>query len=109
MTTPVHLQQLYTVLANIPAGRVVSYGQLAELAGKPGAARWVGQSLGKLPEDSRLPWFRVVNAKGAISFPAGSNEAMLQVQLLHAEGIEVSARNTVDLKRYGLFPTNLFL
>lgn len=96
------MQQLYTVLANIPAGRVVTYGQLAALAGKPRAARWVGRVLRNLPQDSRLPWFRVINARGAVSFPPQSDEARLQVRLLQAEGIEVSRNHTVDLKRYGI-------
>ena len=92
--------QLFTALAAIPAGRVVTYGQLAALAGRTGAARWVGRELGRLPEDSRLPWFRVVNAAGAISFPPGSDAAREQARQLRAEGVEVSAANRIRLSRY---------
>ncbi|MGP6270058.1 MGMT family protein, partial [Pseudomonas paraeruginosa] len=51
-------EALYLVLAQVPPGRVVSYGQLAEMAGLGRAARWVGRTLGQLPADTRLPWHR---------------------------------------------------
>ena len=47
--------QLYQMIAAIPHGRVASYGQLAHLAGRSGAARWVGYCLRHLPADSSLP------------------------------------------------------
>ena len=55
---------LYSVLGQVPPGKVVSYGQLAELAGLGRAARWVGRTLGQLPVDTRLPWHRVLAAGG---------------------------------------------
>ena len=63
---------LYSTLMQVPEGYVVTYGQLAELAGLGRAARWVGRTLSQLPEGSRLPWHRVVAAGGRISLPAGS-------------------------------------
>ncbi|WP_049721381.1 MGMT family protein [Gilvimarinus polysaccharolyticus] len=78
---------LYTVLAQIPVGRVITYGQLATLAGRPGAARWVGSQLRALPNDTQLPWHRVVAASGKISLPAGSDAAGKQRTRLEAEGI----------------------
>ncbi|WP_372780304.1 MGMT family protein [Litorivivens sp.] len=65
-------EAVYRVLASIPPGRLASYGQVAELAGLPKQARRVGRILSQLPRDTRLPWYRVVNASGKISFPAGS-------------------------------------
>lgn len=94
-------EQFYIVLANIPIGRVITYGRLAQLAGKPGAARWAGRMLRNLPENSRLPWFRVINAQGKISFPLNSPEADLQYRLLNAEGIEINNKNRIDLNRFG--------
>ncbi|MDX1505662.1 MAG: MGMT family protein [Spongiibacter sp.] len=79
-------EPLYLVLGQIPHGRLCSYGQLATLAGYPGQARWVGRLLGKLPNDSRLPWHRVVNAQGKISFPVGSPAYHRQLSRLIAEG-----------------------
>lgn len=91
--------KLYTILAAIPAGRVISYGHLAELAGLPRRARWAGQLLHGLPADTRLPWHRVVNAQGKISLPAPHNQ--LQRERLLAEGVEVSASMRIDMKRFG--------
>lgn len=65
-------EALYLVLAQVPPGQVVSYGQLAELAGLGRAARWVGRTLSQLPVDTRLPWHRVLGAGGRISLPADS-------------------------------------
>jgi len=78
---------LYTVLARVPAGRVVTYAQLAALAGRPGAARWVGSRLRALPNDSQLPWHRVVAASGKLSLPADSPAGRSQRARLEAEGV----------------------
>ena len=94
-------ERLYTALANIPAAKVVTYGQLAELAGLPRRARWVGQVLKNLPEDTTLPWFKVINSQGRISFPPGSDAAERQAQLLRDDGTEVSEQYRVNLKIYG--------
>ncbi|WP_020208394.1 MGMT family protein [Gilvimarinus chinensis] len=87
MPTSDAAQQLYTALAQIPEGCVITYGQLARLAGRPGAARWAGSLVRKLPKDSQLPWHRVVNASGCISLPpdAGGRE---QKQRLLNEGVQ---------------------
>ncbi|WP_419810207.1 MGMT family protein [Bacterioplanoides sp.] len=95
-------ERLYTVLANIPAGKVVTYGQLAELAGLPRRARWVGQTLKNLPANSTLPWFRVINAQGKISFPPGSEAAERQANLLQEDGVEVSEQYRINLTLFGL-------
>lgn len=95
-------ERLYTALANIPPGKVVTYGQLAELAGMPRRARWVGQALKKLPKDSTLPWFKVINSQGKISFPPGSEAAERQADKLRDDGIEVSEQYRINLKQYRL-------
>ena len=95
-------ERLYTALAAIPAGRVVTYGQLAALAGRPGGARWAGRVLSQLPKDTQLPWFRVINAQGRLSFPVGSAAALRQQELLVREGIEFSDSGRINLKRFGL-------
>lgn len=76
--TPAQIRRtaLYLTLAQVPAGKVVSYGQLAELAGLGRAARWVGRTLSQLPPDSKLPWHRVLGAGGRISLPVGSVSGM---------------------------------
>lgn len=60
---------LYMLVSNIPHGRLVTYGQLAKMAGYPGLARWVGRVLSQLPDDTELPWHRVVAAGGRLSLP----------------------------------------
>ncbi|HEY5718483.1 MAG TPA: MGMT family protein [Motiliproteus sp.] len=92
-------QQLLLTLAAVPYGRVVTYGQLAELAGIPRAARLVGATLKKLPKETTLPWHRVINASGRISFPVDSDGYRRQRARLLQEGIEVQG-NRVSLPRY---------
>ncbi len=91
--------RLYTLLATVPVGNVVTYGQLAELIGLPRRARWVGQILKQLPNDTRLPWHRVVNSQGRISLPPlnGGNE---QAERLRAEGVMVSQEGKISLRQY---------
>jgi methylated-DNA-protein-cysteine methyltransferase-like protein len=81
-------QRVWQVVALIPPGRVATYGDVARLAGLPGAARRVGRALRDLPEDTRIPWHRVLNASGRISLPPGSASHRRQRQRLEAEGIQ---------------------
>jgi methylated-DNA-protein-cysteine methyltransferase-like protein len=94
---------LYLTLAQVPEGKVVSYGQLAELAGLGRAARWVGRTLSQLPGDTKLPWHRVLGAGGRISLPVGSPSGDEQRARLRAEGISV-LNNRVDIQRHGWRP-----
>lgn len=94
--------RIYAAVRSVPSGRVSTYGLIAELAGLPGRARLVGTALRTAPDDLDLPWYRVLNASGRISFPAGSDLAMLQRKRLEEEGVPF-LRGRVDLKRYG-FP-----
>jgi len=94
---------LYLTLAQVPEGKVVSYGQLAELAGLGRAARWVGRTLSQLPGDTKLPWHRVLGAGGRISLPVGSPSGDEQRARLRSEGISV-LNNRVDIQRHGWRP-----
>ena len=96
------LERFYTALAAVPAGKVITYGQLAAQAGMPRRGRWAGHLLRRLPANSNLPWHRVINAQGKVSFPEGSEAALQQMTLLENEGIEFSSRGRIDLKRYGV-------
>ncbi|PHS68200.1 MAG: cysteine methyltransferase [Methylophaga sp.] len=78
---------IWQAVASIPKGKVVTYGQIAKLSGYPGLARYVGLTLKNLPSNTTLPWHRVINAKGEISFPQGSPEYKRQKALLKAEGV----------------------
>ncbi len=93
--------QIYNVVRKIPSGKVLTYGQVAELAGLYGKARLVGYALFQVELESDLPWQRVVNAKGEISYLiARCGGDYLQKTLLEAEGIEFEKENRIDLKKY---------
>ncbi len=83
--TPDMRQLIWQVVAMIPAGQVASYGQIARLIGFPKHSRYVGTTLRNLPGDSKLPWFRVVNASLRIAQRGGGEKR--QRALLEAEGI----------------------
>lgn len=80
--------RIYAAVRRIPAGRVATYGQIADLAGLRGHARLVGYALAALEVDSDVPWHRVVNARGAISLPASDHSGLMQRARLEAEGVE---------------------
>lgn len=88
------------LVKKIPRGRVASYGQIAALAGKPNGARGVGWILNSSAEAHKLPWQRVINSQGKISFPKKSDEFKLQRSLLMREGIKVSDEGAIDLGKY---------
>lgn len=85
-------QQVYAIVGKIPFGKVVSYGQIAWMLGKPRAAREVGRAMSQCPDN--LPWQRVVMGNGAI---AGGDHAELRKQLLEAEGVRFLSSGRVDM------------
>jgi methylated-DNA-protein-cysteine methyltransferase-like protein len=88
-------------VARIPRGRVATYGQVARLAGLPGQARLIGYALAALREGSRLPWHRVVNARGRISARrSGGPEAAIQRALLERERVRFGANGEIRLEKY---------
>ncbi|MGE6531547.1 MGMT family protein [Pseudomonas sp. NPDC077382] len=91
---------LYFALAQIPEGKVISYGELAAIAGLGRAARWVGRVLSQLPDDTRLPWHRVMGAGGRLSLAAGTVSGEEQRARLRTEGVQV-VNGRVDIRRHG--------
>ena len=92
------LAQIFAVIHQIPEGRVTTYGEIAHLAGYPGYARHVGKALSRLPEGSKLPWYRVINSKGEISLKGDDLER--QKRKLIAEGVAVTESGKVKLRLY---------
>lgn len=92
-------EKIWQVVHSIPHGKVATYGQVAKLADLPGYARYVGYTMKALPEGSKLPWHRVVNSKGCISFKPGTRQYQRQKQLLEKEGV-VFVRGRFSLTRY---------
>lgn len=88
------------VVEGIPKGYVLTYGDVAKLAGMPRAARRVSKALYTAPGEKPLPWHRVINAQGKISFPKDSAKYQQQMGLLKDEGV-VFLNGKIDLKRYG--------
>ncbi len=92
--------RIYAVVRRIPRGKVATYGQVARLAGFPRHARLVGYALHALTDESRVPWQRVINARGEISPRAIPGWERLQARLLEREGVRFDARGRVALARY---------
>jgi methylated-DNA-protein-cysteine methyltransferase related protein len=87
-------RHIFTILLHLPAGKLITYGRLAKSAGYPNHSRQVGKLLSRLPKDSKLPWFRVVNSAGKISL---SGDAFIrQKKLLEKEGITVTEQGKIQ-------------
>lgn len=92
---------IYAVIRRIPKGWVATYGQVAAMAGLPRRARLVGTVLQQLDPRVKLPWHRVVNAKGEVSYsPSRNGGDRLQRRLLEAEGVEFDKRGRFNLERF---------
>lgn len=96
--------EIYSVVKLIPRGKVATYGQVALWAGLPGHARLAGYALFNLPPElvDRIPWQRVVNAAGRISYSeARLGHDHLQRELLEREGIVFSPQGRIKLSEFG--------
>lgn len=96
-------QLIWDAVRRIPPGKVCTYGQVAKTVGLGRAARRVGRALRELPENSDVPWHRVLRADGRLAFAPGSGVFQQQVQRLTDEGVCLSA-GRVDLHRFGSRP-----
>ncbi|MGO4371260.1 MGMT family protein [Paenibacillus sp. MCAF20] len=92
-------QRVISIIQQIPEGRVMTYGQVAELAGSSRGARQVVRILHSMSRAHNLPWHRVVNAKGEVAIPDDEGR-FLQMMNLQEEGVEVSDAGRIDLARY---------
>lgn len=88
--------EVVRVLKEIPKGYVVTYGQVARMAGSPRAARQVVRILHTMSEKHELPWHRVVNVRGEIAIPDDESKN-LQRMLLESEDVVFLADGRVDL------------
>jgi len=86
-------EQVYAIVEQIPYGKVVSYGQIAWMLGRPRSAREVGRAMRCCPE--HLPWQRVVMADGSI---AGGMHADMRKAMLKAEGVAFLPNGRVDME-----------
>ena len=94
-------ERIYAVVRQIPRGKVATYGQVARLAGLAGHARQVGYALHALTGGEDVPWHRVINSLGTISFsPDRDNHDSLQRRLLEDEGVFFNREGKVNLRKY---------
>lgn len=102
MTAPPPFREaVLALVARIPKGRVATYGQIAALAGYPRRPRQVGMVLKGLPEDTPVPWQRVVNAQGYVPSKGRWWGAQVQILRLREEGVAVDDLGNLDLGQYG--------
>lgn len=96
-------QRIWKTVQLIPIGKVACYGQIADLAGLPGRARLVGKALSNIGskgyQGKVVPWFRVINSQGRISFSKGSDGFNKQKLALENESVVING-NKIDLKCY---------
>ena len=93
-------ERVYQVVRAVPRGRIVSYGGVAALLGQPRAARAVGHALNSLPDESDVPWWRVVNRNGEISRRATANGHIVQKKLLQKEGVKFDRKGRASWEKH---------
>ena len=96
--------RVYAFVRRVPRGRVITYGHVALCLGSPMAARAVGYALHALSDPNDVPWWRVINAQGAISLKGRGANADLQRALLEREGVTFGPDDRTDLARYRWWP-----
>ncbi len=92
-------KKVIEIIQAIPEGRIMTYGQIARLAGSPRGARQVVRILHSMSRAYELPWHRVVNAKGEIAIKDDEGR-FTQVALLKSEGVEVRENERIDVEKY---------
>jgi methylated-DNA-protein-cysteine methyltransferase related protein len=99
-------QRAMSIIKQIPPGKVMTYGQVAKLAGSPKGARQVVRILHSMSEKYKLPWHRVINAKGELSL---KEEDLLfsQKMALEAEGIQFTNDRFINLEEYQFHPDDV--
>ncbi|MCA1592383.1 MAG: MGMT family protein [Acidobacteria bacterium] len=100
--SPDYRGRVYEIVRRIPAGRVMTYGQLAELLGEGYTARTVGYVMHSAEEGD--PWHRVINAQGACSTGRVLLPPDKQQRMLQDEGVAFDARGRCDLGVYRWTP-----
>lgn len=85
---------VWNYIREVPSGRVVTYGQIAEAINSPEAAQAVGGAMRAIPDETDVPWWRVVSAEGQLGAPQSLDE---QRERLRGEGVSVSGDDRVDL------------
>lgn len=93
-------ESVYKVVQQIPAGKVLSYGDVARLAGNPKMSRQVGWALHVNPEQGIIPCHRVVFKDGSLTNGFAFGGIEIQRAMLVEEGVEVSRDFKIDMKKF---------
>ncbi|UVI30124.1 MGMT family protein [Paenibacillus spongiae] len=96
-------KRVIEIIKAIPDGSVMTYGQIAALAGSPRGARQVVRVLHSMSKAYALPWHRVVNAKGEIAIQ-DEESRLKQILYLNSEGVMADEEGRVELARYQFIP-----
>ena len=99
-------EKVIEIIKQIPAGKVMTYGQIAIYAGSPRGARQVVRILHSMSEKHQLPWYRVINAKGEIGFQ-DDESFFIQKMSLESEGIQFIDNKSINLQKYEFYPSNI--
>ena len=97
----VFTERVIRIIQGIPAGHVMTYGQVAAAAGSPRGARQVVRILHSMSEKYQLPWHRIINIKGEISLTDGNQQELLEMEGIHLKN------DKVDLTVYRWFPLDV--
>ncbi|HEX8564345.1 MAG TPA: MGMT family protein [Pyrinomonadaceae bacterium] len=98
-------ERVFEIVRQIPSGRVMTYGQIAEILGDNYTPRTVGFVMNSAEKD--LPWQRVINAQGACSTGHIILPVNLQQQMLESEGVVFNEKGRCDLKKYRWQPEGI--
>lgn len=96
-------QKAILIIKNIPEGKVMTYGQIARLAGSPRGARQVVRVLHSMSKKHQLPWHRVINSKGEIGLKDDEHFSIQKLSL-ESEGVEFNQNGTINLEFYSYHP-----
>jgi methylated-DNA-protein-cysteine methyltransferase related protein len=99
---PKYRERVYAMVRRIPSGRVMTYGQIAELLGEGYTPRTVGFVMHSSPDGT--PWHRVLNAQGATSTGRVVLPQDKQQRMLEQEGVLFNKNNRCDLQTYLYIP-----
>src|SRR5437868_12150622 len=102
VNSPGYRARVFDIVRRIPPGRVMTYGQLADILGEGYTARTVGFVMHSA--DESVPWQRVINSQGACSTGRVILPPDLQQRMLEAEGVRFDARGRCELARYRWTP-----
>lgn len=100
-------KQVYEVAAQIPYGKVATYGQIAAMLGNPRGARTVGWAMQGAPEHLQLPCHRVVNKQGAMSPGYAFGGAEIQRAILESEGVQFDEAGYIRMENHLWRPNHI--